>query len=59
MHRFTVRRQRLIEAQNSDADGTELVALSAYETAQGQSDYGEGVSGLVRAFAPPAPATYW
>src|SRR5689334_16714115 len=38
-----------IEVQDLNLDGTELVVLAACETAQAQIDYGEGVSGLVRA----------
>lgn len=38
-----------IDAPGLNLEGTELVVLSACETAQGQIDYGEGISGLVRA----------
>ena len=39
-----------IEAQGLNLEGTELVVLSACETAQGQTDHAEGVSALVCAF---------
>jgi CHAT domain-containing protein/tetratricopeptide (TPR) repeat protein len=38
-----------IEALDLNLHGTQLVVLSACETAQGQIDYGEGISGMVRA----------
>lgn len=39
-----------IEAQSLRLEGTELVVLSACQTAQGQTTYAEGVYSLVRAF---------
>jgi CHAT domain-containing protein len=38
-----------LEAQDLNLEGTELVVLSACDTAQGRYDYGDGVAGLVRA----------
>jgi CHAT domain-containing protein len=38
-----------LEAQGLNLDGTELVVLSACDTAQGSVDYSEGVFGLARA----------
>lgn len=38
-----------LEASDLNLEGTELVVLSACETAKGQIDYADGVSGLVRA----------
>jgi CHAT domain-containing protein len=38
-----------LEAQGLNLDGTELVVLSACDTAQGSLDYSEGVFGLARA----------
>jgi CHAT domain-containing protein len=39
-----------LEAQGLNLDGSELVVLSACDTARGSLDYSEGVYGLVRAF---------
>lgn len=39
-----------LEAQGLNLDGSELVVLSACDTAKGSLDYSEGVYGLVRAF---------
>lgn len=39
-----------VEVQSLDLTGTELVVLSACDTAQGVSDYSEGMEGLPRAF---------
>jgi len=38
-----------LEAQDLNLEGTELVVLSTCETALGQIDYSDGISGLVRA----------
>ena len=38
-----------LEAEGLNLDGTELVVLSACDTAQGSLDYSEGVFGLARA----------
>jgi CHAT domain-containing protein len=38
-----------LEAEGLNLDGTELVVLSACDTAQGDVDYSEGVFGLARA----------
>ena len=38
-----------LEAQDLNLEGTELVVLSACDTAKGTIDYSDGVSGLVRA----------
>jgi CHAT domain-containing protein len=38
-----------LEAEGLNLDGTELVVLSACDTAQGNVDYSEGVFGLARA----------
>ena len=38
-----------LEAQDLNLEGTELVVLSACDTAQGYYDYGDGIAGLVRA----------
>ena len=52
-----------LEVQGLNLDGTELVALSACETARGQVDYAEGVYGLARALriagARQALVTLW
>ena len=39
-----------LEAQNLNLEGTELIALSACDTAKGVVDYSDGVYGLRRAF---------
>jgi CHAT domain-containing protein len=39
-----------IEVQDLNLEGTELVVISGANSALGQIDYDEGISGLVRAF---------
>ncbi|HYQ91971.1 MAG TPA: CHAT domain-containing tetratricopeptide repeat protein [Candidatus Competibacteraceae bacterium] len=52
-----------LEAQGLNLEGSELVVLSACDTARGSVDYGEGVYGLVRALriagARQALVTLW
>jgi CHAT domain-containing protein len=49
-----------LEAQGLNLDGSELVVLSACDTARGSLDYSEGVYTAWSArCAPPAPATSW
>ena len=48
-----------LETQGLNLDGSELVVLSACDTARGSLDYSEGVYGLVRAFRTAGAQTSW